>query len=175
MVAARRWPSSAPPILSCARCAPHEPHSSARAPKRLGACRAARPPGRRTALPALRLLRPAEADGVQESLPQLRHGLSPRGLFRLTVDLSRDPLPAPLRPGASLTVLDITEYFSATSGGIRTYLLAKAAWVSAQEAYRQVIVYPTSHDDLIDGPRTRLYGLRGPRLPLHPPYRLLLS
>ena len=108
-------------------------------------------------------------------MPQLRHGLSPRGLLRLTIDLRRAPLPAPLRTGASLTVLDITEYFSETSGGIRTYLLAKAAWVRAQEACRQIIVSPSYRDLLVDGPRTRLYGLQGPRIPRNPQYRLILS
>jgi alpha-1,6-mannosyltransferase len=112
---------------------------------------------------------------MQESLSQLRDRLPSRGLLRLNIDLRRAPLPAPLRTGASLSVLDITEYFGATSGGIRTYLLAKAAWVAAQEDYRQIVVYPSHRDGLIDAPRVRMYGLGGPRIPLNPQYRLILS
>ena len=74
-----------------------------------------------------------------------------------------------------MTVLDITEYFSETSGGIRTYLLAKAAWVAAQPGLGQVVVYPTHEDRMIDTPGVRMYGLHGPRIPLNPQYRLILS
>jgi alpha-1,6-mannosyltransferase len=105
----------------------------------------------------------------------LRHRLSPRGLFRLTIDLSRVPLPAPLRPGATLSVLDITEYFSTTSGGIRTYLLAKAAWVERHEGVRQILVVPGDADAITDDAGSRTYTLRGPKIPFNPQYRLLLS
>lgn len=108
-------------------------------------------------------------------MPQLRHRLSARGLFRLTIDLSRDPLPAPLRTGAELSVLDITEYFGEHTGGIRTYLAAKAAWVRGQPAYRQALVVPGADDAILEGGRTRTYALRGPRVPRNPQYRLLLS
>src|SRR5436190_2178183 len=131
MAAARRSAPSARAIPSSARCAAHD-----RAPSRGSALAAGVVSSSArhlvsSTMPALRLPRSAEVDGVQEPVPQLRHRLSARGLLRLTIDLRRAPLPAPLRTGASLTVLDITEYFSETSGGIRTYLLAKAAWVKA--------------------------------------------
>ena len=112
---------------------------------------------------------------MQEPVSQLRHGLSPRRLLRLSNDLGRDPLPAPLRAGADLTVLDISEYFSETSGGIRTYLLAKGAWVGTRDDCRQIIVHPAPLDRVMDGAHVRLYGLAGPRVPLNPQYRLILS
>jgi alpha-1,6-mannosyltransferase len=108
-------------------------------------------------------------------VPQLRHGLPARGLFRLTIDLSRDPFPAPLRAGASLAVLDITEYFSETSGGIRTYLLAKSGWIARHPEFRQVLVVPGGRDDLSDADGVRTYRLQGPPIPLNSQYRLLLS
>jgi len=108
-------------------------------------------------------------------VPQLRHGLPARGLFRLTIDLSRDPFPAPLRAGASLSVLDITEYFSETSGGIRTYLLAKSEWISRHAEFRQVLVVPGGRDDLAESEGVRTYRLQGPEIPLNSQYRLLLS
>ena len=46
------------------------------------------------------------------------------------------------RPEAELTVLDITKYFAATAGGIRTYLTEKARYVQAHPWLRQVLVVP---------------------------------
>jgi alpha-1,6-mannosyltransferase len=112
-------------------------------------------------------------------VPQLRHGLSARGLLRLTydpkIDLSRDPLPPPLRQGGGLTVLDITEYFGQETGGIRTYLTAKTKWAATTEQYRQILVHSSAWDTLHDGTGFRSYGLGGPRIPFNPQYRLLLS
>ena len=107
-------------------------------------------------------------------MPQLRHGLSARGLLRLSFDLARASLPAPLRPGAR-SVLDITEYFSATSGGIRTYLLEKQRWVEGHPETREVLVVPGAADAVADGAGTRTYTRRGPRIPFNAPYRFLLS
>lgn len=121
---------------------------------------------------------------MQEPVPQLRHGLPARGLLRLTVatgpfvprlDLSTAVLPAPLRRSAGLTVLDITEYFSETSGGIRTYLLAKSEWIARHAEFRQVLVIPGGHDDLAEAEGVRTYRLQGPEIPLNSQYRLLLS
>lgn len=112
---------------------------------------------------------------MQEPLPELRYRLPARGLFRLTLDLSRDPLPTPLRQGGGVTVLDISEYFSKLSGGIRTYLLAKSEWASDQDEFRQILVFPDEVDTLTERPGSRSYGLSGPRIPFNPQYRLILS
>ncbi|HET7041845.1 MAG TPA: glycosyltransferase, partial [Gemmatimonadales bacterium] len=74
-----------------------------------------------------------------------------------------------------MTVLDISEYFSETGGGIRTYLLAKAGWVARQEGMRQVLVAPAAQDHVLGAEALRVYSLRGPRIPLNPQYRLILS
>ena len=74
-----------------------------------------------------------------------------------------------------MCVLDISEYFGDASGGIRSYLLAKRAWVGTQEAFRQVLVVPGAADAVTTGPRTRMYTLRGPTIPMNPQYRFLLS
>ena len=44
------------------------------------------------------------------------------------VDIGHDALPPRLRTQATLGVLDVTEWFGDTSGGIRTYLLQKAQY-----------------------------------------------
>ncbi|MFY7949250.1 MAG: hypothetical protein ACOVRP_08550, partial [Gemmatimonas sp.] len=51
---------------------------------------------------------------------------APRRLQLATAELPENP-----RPDAELTVLDATEWFGETSGGIRTYLLEKGRYVAA--------------------------------------------
>ena len=79
---------------------------------------------------------------------QLRHGVSPggtaltdraatgfldlepiAGAAPAALDIARIVLPPRLRPAASVGVLDITEFFGDTTGGVRTYLLEKAQYV----------------------------------------------
>lgn len=84
-------------------------------------------------------------------------------------------LPAPLRPSARLTVLDITEWFGETSGGVRTYLLQKGEYVRRHPELRQVLVIPGAEDSVTDGDGVRCYRLRGPRIPKQQQYRFLLA
>ncbi|MDH4132237.1 MAG: glycosyltransferase [Gemmatimonadota bacterium] len=84
-------------------------------------------------------------------------------------------LPPPIAAPGTLTVLDITKYFSAKSGGIRTYLLAKAAYVQQRPTLRQVLVVPGAEDALSEAGGVRCYRLRGPRIPFDPSYRFLLA
>ncbi len=108
-----------------------------------------------TATPALHA-RPSRAPGAA----RLRPG--------------RDPLPPTLRPGA-FGVLDITEWFGETSGGIRTYLLQKARYVAARPWLRQTIVVPGARDAIEDDAGVRIYRLQGPPIPRHRPYRFMLA
>lgn len=90
-------------------------------------------------------------------------------------DLGTAPLPPPLRPGARLTVLDITEFFGETSGGVRTYLMEKAAFIEARPELRHILVVPGSGDAVSDASGVRCYRLRGPRVPTQHPYRFMLA
>jgi alpha-1,6-mannosyltransferase len=92
-----------------------------------------------------------------------------------SLELARDPYPAPLATGRALTVLDITKYFGDTTGGIRTYLLAKARYVAARPRLGQVLVVPGAEDMLGEAQGVRCYRLRGPRIPFDPSYRFLLA
>ena len=78
------------------------------------------------------------------------------------VDIGHDPLPPILRPDAQLGVLDITEWFGSTSGGIRTYLLQKALYVAARPWLRQVLTVPGSRDAITEEDGVRMYRLQGP-------------
>jgi alpha-1,6-mannosyltransferase len=91
------------------------------------------------------------------------------------VDLSRTSFPPRLGSPGTLTVLDITKFFGDATGGIRTYLLAKARYVQEQPSLRQVLVVPGAEDALAEEGGVRCYRLRGPRIPFDQSYRFLLA
>ncbi len=93
----------------------------------------------------------------------------------MSLDISRTELPARLRPAASLGVLDISEFFGETTGGVRTYLLEKARYVQRRPNLRQVIVVPGARDEILEAAGVRCYRLRGPSIPTQKPYRFMLA
>ena len=94
---------------------------------------------------------------------------------RASLDISRLQLPARLRPGAGLGVLDITEFFGETTGGVRTYLLQKARYVQRRPDLRQTIVVPGARDEVLEAAGVRCYRLHGPSVPTQKPYRFMLA
>jgi alpha-1,6-mannosyltransferase len=91
------------------------------------------------------------------------------------LDISRIELPPRLRPTASVGVLDITEFFGDTTGGVRTYLLEKAKYVQRHSALRQVLVVPGARDEILEAGGVRCYRLHGPHIPTQKPYRFMLA
>ena len=91
------------------------------------------------------------------------------------LDLSRHTFPPPLRAPGTFTVLDITKYFGETTGGIRTYLLAKARYIQSRPELRHLLVVPGAQDGLAEEQGVRCYRLRGPRVPFDQSYRFLLA
>jgi alpha-1,6-mannosyltransferase len=91
------------------------------------------------------------------------------------LDLSHLTLPPRLRPAARRSVLDITEFYGETTGGIRTYLREKALYVEARPTLRQVLVLPGPRDALSQSDGVRCYRLQGPRVPTQDPYRFMLA
>ena len=81
----------------------------------------------------------------------------------------------PIARQDAFAVLDITKWFGTTSGGVKTYLEQKSLYVRDRPELRHVVVVPGEEDDVVDGPGTRQYRLKGPRIPAHPPYRFLLA
>jgi alpha-1,6-mannosyltransferase len=94
---------------------------------------------------------------------------------RASLDISRIELPLRLRPGAALGVLDITEFFGETTGGVRTYLLQKARYVQRRTELRQTIVVPGARDEILEASGVRCYRLHGPSVPTQKPYRFMLA
>ncbi len=110
----------------------------------------------------------AEREAVERALldvPRPQRGL----------DIGGQDLPPRLRAGAALGVLDITEFFGETSGGVRTYLFEKARYVEARANLRHVVVVPGRRDAITETGGVRCYRLRGPRVPTQAPYRFMLA
>jgi alpha-1,6-mannosyltransferase len=101
--------------------------------------------------------------------------LTPAATDRIPFDLARAPLPALSRPQAKLAVLDTTEWFAPTSGGIRTYLLQKELYVATRPWLRHALVVPWADDGIVEREGARWYEFGGPRVPRNEPYRLLTS
>jgi alpha-1,6-mannosyltransferase len=127
-------------------------------------------------MPATTPAAPADA-GASLDAPAATPSLTDR-LFPLEplpdIEIARVPLAPPRRPDA-LSVLDISEFFGETSGGIRTYLLEKAQYVEARPALRQVIMVPGPEDAVTESDGVRVYRLRGPSIPKQKPYRFMLA
>lgn len=98
----------------------------------------------------------------------------PAGTASLALDISRSVLPARLRPNA-LGVLDISEFFGETTGGVRTYLLQKSRYVESRPSLRQVLVVPGADDSIQETSGVRCYRLHGPSIPTQKPYRFMLA
>ncbi|MCU0625379.1 MAG: glycosyltransferase [Gemmatimonadaceae bacterium] len=94
---------------------------------------------------------------------------------RRRLDLATAALPPVLRPAATLAVLDTTEWFAPTSGGIRTYLLQKGAYVAARPWLRHALAVPAPGDAIVDADGVRTYEFFGRPIPRNAPYRLLTS
>ncbi len=80
--------------------------------------------------------------------------------------------------GRPLKILDATDFYSATaSGGVKTYLHAKSA-AFEKMGISHVMVVPgerTLRTLRTRLGRTALYRIRGPRVPMSPAYRVMLS
>ncbi len=119
-----------------------------------------------------RVARPAEAS--QTTRQFVNRLLQPEETLP-PANLGQDRLPPILRPDAALSVLDITEWFGSTSGGIRTYLLQKAQYVAARPGLRQVLAIPGSGDAITEAEGVRMYRLQGPPIPSQKPYRFMFA
>jgi alpha-1,6-mannosyltransferase len=115
---------------------------------------------------------------VARDTPSAARSLTER-LFPLEptpdIEIGTMALPPLIRPAADLSVLDISEFFGETSGGIRTYLLEKARYVEAHRELRQIMLVPGGEDVITQSDGVRTYRLKGPNVPGQKPYRFMLA
>ena len=100
--------------------------------------------------------------------------LLPRAEAAGARDISHSVLPPRLRPNA-FGVLDISEFFGETTGGVKTYLLQKSHYVETRPSLRQVLVVPGPRDSILETSGVRCYRLHGPHIPTQKPYRFMLA
>jgi alpha-1,6-mannosyltransferase len=74
-----------------------------------------------------------------------------------------------------LRVLDVTEFYSETGGGVRTYLHAKCRWAGRHPDVAHAIAVPSHRHRVEVRERSRVYHLPGPRAPASPGYHLLVA
>lgn len=86
----------------------------------------------------------------------------------------RRQLPTP-HGNARRSVLDVSEFFGETSGGVRTYLKEKARYVESSRDLRQSILVPGPWDAITESERVRCYWLGSRRIPGQAPYRFMLD
>ena len=78
---------------------------------------------------------------------------------------------------APLTICDITQAFAETSGGIKTYLLAKRRHLLEHTGHRHVLVIPGEEDrTTVEGPggRAVTHEVRAPMIRGYEPYRFIV-
>jgi alpha-1,6-mannosyltransferase len=79
------------------------------------------------------------------------------------------------RAGAPLKILDLTEFFSETGGGVGTYLRAKARWCASRDHVEHVLVAPARRTAQREWHGSRLYEVGGFPAPGSPGYYVLLN
>ena len=95
---------------------------------------------------------------------------------KLAVSVPRPPaISPPRRTARPLCVLDITEFFGETSGGVKTYLTHKARYVSARGDLRSVVIVPGENNRREGQGGVSWYRVRGPAIPGQRPYRLMID
>ena len=74
-----------------------------------------------------------------------------------------------------IKLLDITEFYSPSGGGVRTYLQSKARWLSGQEGWEHTIVLPSHRNATEQWYSSRVHFVEGPQAPASPGYHLLTA
>ena len=74
-----------------------------------------------------------------------------------------------------MKICDITMFYTAQSGGVKTYLHHKADVLAGRPGCRHMMIVPGPGNGVTHCGKTRIHTVRGPRAPAHHPYRFLLN
>jgi len=72
-------------------------------------------------------------------------------------------------------LLDVTEFYSPSGGGVRTYLVEKCRWLAQHSDWEHSVVVPGESDAETHWARSTVHVLRGPRVPASPGYHFLVA
>ena len=88
---------------------------------------------------------------------------------------SRDGTPGLEGDPNRLKLLDITEFYSPSGGGVRTYLSAKANRLAGNSDIEHVIVLPSDRDAVERWNSSKIYHVKGAPVPANPGYHFLTA
>ena len=76
-----------------------------------------------------------------------------------------------------MKLLDVTEFYSPTGGGVRTYLTEKCRWLATRSRaeWEHVVVVAGPRDAETRWAQSHVYSLRGPAVPASPGYHFLVA
>ena len=76
-----------------------------------------------------------------------------------------------------MKLLDVTEFYSPTGGGVRTYLTEKCRWLATRSRaeWEHVVVVAGPRDAEMRWAQSHVYSLRGPAVPASPGYHFLVA
>ena len=76
-----------------------------------------------------------------------------------------------------MKLLDVTEFYSPTGGGVRTYLTEKCRWLATRSRaeWEHVVVVAGPRDAETRWAQSHVYSLRGPAVPVSPGYHFLVA
>jgi len=86
-----------------------------------------------------------------------------------------DNAPGMANVSTRLKLLDITEFYSPSGGGVRTYLSAKSRWLSDKSDIDHVIILPSNRNAVDRWNESKIYYVKGPRVPASPGYHFLTA
>jgi alpha-1,6-mannosyltransferase len=72
-------------------------------------------------------------------------------------------------------LLDVTEFYSPSGGGVRTYLVEKCRWLAQHSDWEHTVVVPGESDVETHWAGSTVHVLRGPRVPASPGYHFLVA
>jgi alpha-1,6-mannosyltransferase len=72
-------------------------------------------------------------------------------------------------------LLDVTEFYSPSGGGVRTYLVEKCRWLAQHSDWEHSVVVPGESEAEMRWARSKVHVLRGPRVPASPGYHFLVA
>jgi alpha-1,6-mannosyltransferase len=76
--------------------------------------------------------------------------------------------------GTSRLICDLTQSWSSTGGGVRTYLTHKRAHILERTRHRHLLIIPGARDSVEGEDRAVTVTIASPKVPASPHYRLLL-
>ena len=74
-----------------------------------------------------------------------------------------------------MKICDLTQMYSSQGGGVRSYLLAKRAYIREHTSHQHLLIVPGSRTEQIEGGRCQMWTVRGPLVNQTSRYRWMLD